>query len=124
MNDDPSNPQPAPTLKVDTIDGQYTVIFHQDGRLEALRYRQPWRDLTGDQLILSMACDITFLRNKLVEAQKAADRYAHLREKLAGMKWADTPFEYLLPERPEDEKYITPEGLDRAIYESIERERS
>lgn len=34
-------------------DGKYTVIF-DDGRLYALRHGEPWRDLTGDKLVLAM----------------------------------------------------------------------
>lgn len=43
-------------------DGKYTVA-HEDGvNLRALRYGQPWRDLTGDGLVLAMAQEIESLR--------------------------------------------------------------
>lgn len=35
--------------------GKYTVTFdEQTGRLSALRNGEPWRDLAGDKLVLSM----------------------------------------------------------------------
>lgn len=38
--------------------GKYIVIRHSDGRMEALRYGEPWRDLTGDKLIGAMFDEI------------------------------------------------------------------
>lgn len=34
--------------------GIYTVIFQDDGKLIALRHGKPWREMTGDNLILAM----------------------------------------------------------------------
>jgi len=34
--------------------GKYTLIRHEDGRMEALRYGEKWRDLTGDKLIAAL----------------------------------------------------------------------
>ena len=34
--------------------GKYEIIDHEDGRLEARRYGEPWRDLTGDKLVHSL----------------------------------------------------------------------
>lgn len=43
------------TPKIYTLaDGKYTVVKHDNGRLEAFRYGEPWRDLTGDHLIASL----------------------------------------------------------------------
>lgn len=36
------------------LDGKYTIVDHGDGRVEALRYDEPWRDLTGDHLIAAL----------------------------------------------------------------------
>lgn len=42
-------------MKHDFCGGKYTVIFNEGtGALSALRYGEPWRDLTGDKLVLSM----------------------------------------------------------------------
>lgn len=39
-----------------TLDnGKYTLIRHEDGRMEALRYGEKWRDLTGDNLVAALA---------------------------------------------------------------------
>lgn len=32
-------------------DGKYTIIRHKGGRVSAMRYEEPWRDLTGDKLV-------------------------------------------------------------------------
>lgn len=34
--------------------GKYTLIQHDDGRMECLRYGEPWRDLTGDHLVAAL----------------------------------------------------------------------
>jgi len=47
--------QPPDLKKLTTLDGgKYTVVQHSDGRLEALRYGETWRDLTGDNLFLAL----------------------------------------------------------------------
>lgn len=43
-------------------DGKYTIRIHQDGKLECLRYGEPWRDLVGDKMVLAMAQEIQRLR--------------------------------------------------------------
>lgn len=47
--------------RIELADGKYTVIF-DEGRLSALRYGEPWRDLTGDNLIYWMMVEIEQLR--------------------------------------------------------------
>lgn len=47
------------------IDNKYTVIHSNGTGLRAERYGQPWRDLTGDGLVLAMAQEIEELREKL-----------------------------------------------------------
>lgn len=44
--------------------GKYTVRQTQAG-LAALRYDEPWRDLTGDKLVYAMAMEISLLRERL-----------------------------------------------------------
>lgn len=39
--------------QMDFEDGKYTVIY-DEGHFKALRYGQPWRDLTGDNLVYAM----------------------------------------------------------------------
>lgn len=45
-------------------DGKYQVINHGDGRLEALRYGEPWRDLTGDHLVAALVERVTEAESK------------------------------------------------------------
>jgi len=35
-------------------DGKYEILQQDDGTMTALRYGTPWRDLTGDKLILAL----------------------------------------------------------------------
>lgn len=63
-------------LHVTTLDGKYTVILPEDGKLHALRYGQPWRECVGDSLILTLAQDIETLRERLKTAQQTIDAYA------------------------------------------------
>ncbi|PPD55292.1 MAG: hypothetical protein CTY12_01415 [Methylotenera sp.] len=44
-------------------DGKYTIIY-EDGRLSALRYGEPWRDLVGDGMVLAMLQEINFLKEQ------------------------------------------------------------
>ncbi len=52
-------------LNVTVYDEKYTVIQHANGRTEALRYGEKWRDCTGDGLILALAQEIELLKEKL-----------------------------------------------------------
>ncbi len=52
-------------MRVDIEDGKYTYVFHEDGRSEALRYGEPWRDTVGDKFIYCMAAEIVDLREEV-----------------------------------------------------------
>jgi hypothetical protein len=45
-------------LRVDVEGGKYTVIQDHNGELKALRYGQPWRNLSGDKLVLCLAQEL------------------------------------------------------------------
>lgn len=72
--DAPTVPEDA--LRITTLDGKYTVVLTNEGRLHALRYGQPWRDCIGDGLILALAQDIETLRARLKTTQATIDAYA------------------------------------------------
>ncbi len=58
-----------PTFLLDlNVDDKYRVILHKSGKLEALRYGQTWRDLSGDNLVLSLAQQLENDRALLKEA--------------------------------------------------------
>ena len=70
-----TNSNDAALERIDVCEGKYTVI-NDNGKLSALRYGEPWRDLTGDNLIYWMMVEITSLREKngvLVEALQAME---------------------------------------------------
>lgn len=50
---------------IDLEDGKYTLLLHSDGRLEALRYGEPWRDLCGDKLVLCLVQRVQALESKV-----------------------------------------------------------
>ena len=50
--------------EITLCDGKYKVILHDDFRFEALRYEQPWRDMTGDGMIFAMFTLIKELENE------------------------------------------------------------
>lgn len=50
---------------VSVAGGKYTIQADGDGRLRALRYGQPWRELTGDGMVLALAQEIERLREAL-----------------------------------------------------------
>jgi hypothetical protein len=57
----------AKTIKNDSNtvvieDGKYAVSGIETGRLEALRYGEPWRELVGDKLVLGLVQEIQRLR--------------------------------------------------------------
>ena len=57
-------------MKHEFADGKYTVINENDGYLTALRYGEPWQDLTGNHLIYWMLVEVDTLkqqRNELLE---------------------------------------------------------
>jgi hypothetical protein len=60
-------------LRVKTIDGKYTVILENDGKLRAERYNQPWRECVGDGLILALAQDIEIWSERAKATQEKLD---------------------------------------------------
>jgi hypothetical protein len=51
-------------FKYITQDNKYSLIFYKSGKFEALRYGQPWRDLTGDGLVLALVSELIELKHK------------------------------------------------------------
>lgn len=71
---------------MDFDNGKYTVVFEEHtGNLYALRHGKPWRDLTGDQLILSMlqTCESMDRKFKvLLEASRTKIPGSYMRDQL------------------------------------------
>lgn len=53
-------------IEIEIEGGKYTLILDQ-GRLTALRYGEPWRDVTGDSLVYWMMCEIRELQDQLAQ---------------------------------------------------------
>lgn len=63
-------------MRIELNEGKYTYVFHESGGQEALRYGEPWRSLTGDNLVYWMAC-------RIVELEEQVQIYAEkLRKEL------------------------------------------
>lgn len=54
-------------MRFDFDGGKYTVIS-ENGRQQALRHGEPWRDLTGDNLVYWMMVEIQVLTDALWKA--------------------------------------------------------
>lgn len=52
---------------LEVADGKYTIVGIEDGKLHALRHGEPWRDLVGDKLVLSLAQELLEAREALRE---------------------------------------------------------
>lgn len=52
-------------LDISLDNGKYTLPLDDSGRLIALRYGEPWRDLVGDKLVLALAQEVEKLRIEL-----------------------------------------------------------
>ena len=61
-------------LEITVGDGKYTVVQTTDGRVVARRNGEPWRDITGDKLLLCLAQEL--------EAARAEIRSLHRDELL------------------------------------------
>ncbi len=48
-------------------DGKYTLILHDSGRLECLRYGELWQVLSGNKLVLSMLTEIDNLKHEVAQ---------------------------------------------------------
>jgi len=59
--------------RIDLNDGKYSVI-NDDGRLTALRHGEPWRNLSGDNLIYWMFVEIVSLKAEIAQMAETAER--------------------------------------------------
>ncbi len=57
--------------QVTVAEGKYTVVI-DGGKLTALRYGEPWRDLCGDNLIYWLAVELQAARAALAERARNA----------------------------------------------------
>ena len=72
------------SFTVSVNEGKYTVVFHENGKLEALRYDEPWRDLSGDNLIYWLAAELQNAREKIVKLEVKVE---DLERALMGDNW-------------------------------------
>lgn len=53
---------------IDVNNGKYTVVFDDsNGKLTALRYGEPWRDIQGDNLVYWLAMSLQCAKEQIAE---------------------------------------------------------
>jgi len=52
--------------EIQVNDGKYTVVM-DGGKLSALRYGEPWQDLTGNNLVYWLAIELQEARDEVTE---------------------------------------------------------
>lgn len=70
MNPTPMTQQTKTVESVTVGEGKYTVRVHPDGRMDALRYGEEWRELTGDGMVMALVHEIQSLRALLDHAER------------------------------------------------------
>ena len=56
-------------INVSICDGKYTIIQDASGRTKLLRYGEPWRWVTGDNVILGAAYEIEKLQERIKQLE-------------------------------------------------------
>lgn len=80
--------------QMDFDSGKYTVVY-DNGRLKALRYGQPWRDLIGDNLVYAMLVKASQLQ---AERDALAAKLKELEgQEPVGWTFVDDPAVYAMP---------------------------
>lgn len=60
--------------KIELENGKYTILHDEShGGITVLRYREPWRNETGDKLMLAMTQRILELENEVAEMKETYD---------------------------------------------------
>lgn len=95
---------PQNEFRVTTSDGKYTVVLPEGGGLHALRYGEPWRDLVGDNLVLTLAQDVETLRQKVIRLEDGKARLYETLVRIARAVGIATPLQLEAMAR-EDESY-------------------
>lgn len=64
----------AKTIKVELENGKYTILHDEEhGGITVLRYRERWRNETGNKLMLAMTQRILELESELEEMKETYD---------------------------------------------------
>lgn len=58
-------------INVSICDGKYTIIQDASGRTKLLRHGEPWRWVTGDNVILGAAYEIEKLQERIKQLEDA-----------------------------------------------------
>lgn len=72
------------SFTVSVNEGKYTVVFHENGKLEALRHGEPWQNLTGDNLVYWLAVDLQEAHEEIIRLETKVD---DLEREVMGDNW-------------------------------------
>ncbi|MCP4374013.1 MAG: hypothetical protein GY797_38800 [Deltaproteobacteria bacterium] len=53
---------------LDVANGKYTLYMEKSGVLKALRYGEPWQDLTGNNLVFNLMAELVEAKEKIKKA--------------------------------------------------------
>lgn len=70
---------------LDVANGKYTLFQNKDGSFKALRYKEEWRDLTGDNLVFNLMVELIEAKEKIQEAIEAIPNLDCTHEYLIGV---------------------------------------
>lgn len=65
--------------RIEICDGKYTVIHDAGANLRALRYGKPWRDMTGDGMVLGLTMELAQAREQLAAATQEAEKQIRIQ---------------------------------------------
>lgn len=102
--------------KIDLHDGKYTIIneLENGGGLRALRYGEEWRNLEGDNLVLSLFQELEEAKEEVERLREALERIIHVcnctkwndHEDVAdSLHWAQLAAAYALEDDPDDQTF-------------------
>lgn len=66
---------PVGELRVSVEKNKYTIVVSNDGNLRALRYGEPWQDLTGNKMVYCLATELYQARWELAAAEEREARW-------------------------------------------------
>lgn len=112
-------------MKIELDDGKYTYVNDAQGQ-RALRYGEPWRDLTGDNFVYCLAARIEELEQQLASplasplASTVAPDFPVTEHKLAQLRAgsdADAQLAKMLEQAADEAVYERNEALGQVLHD-------
>lgn len=82
-------------MKQEFENGKYTVIFNEKtGVLQALRYGEPWQDLSGNKMVYCMLARVEELAEQRAELLGALKRFTSYGDVFAYRPHEGNPYDH------------------------------